>query len=144
METKELRPGNIINYLGDDGKWFVIDVGSISDDGVELFCDYDETLLCGYSKDRIKPVELTEKRVIRFGFTVHYDELCKTLTCEDGIFPNTETHIVWDKEKKECYLDVKFEYIILRKIKYVHQLQNIFFLFTGEELVKGDADLRVF
>jgi len=79
----------------------------------------------------IEPIQLTEEWLLRFGFKlekdVDYFYVIKTkqkgITLE--VEPNGRT-ILFDNK------NIKF--IDILPIKYVHQLQNLYFAITGEEL----------
>ena len=69
----------------------------------------------------VKPIPLTEEWLLKFGFVIHEDGY---ITC-----PNGRQWIL--------HLDNEFEFEALNIIViYVHQLQNLYFALTGEELIK--------
>ena len=112
MKAKELRIGNLVNV---DEKAYKISVGDLYN-------------LENYSKNYghlYKPIPLTEEWLIRFGF---------------------EKKIINERTLKQTIYKSKYYYIslidfrlsidgkIYHKIDFVHQLQNLYFALTGEEL----------
>ena len=78
--------------------------------------------------DRHEPIPLTEEWLVKFGIELNFEELesgFKLLYWVKGAF-NLEI----DKDGK-IYFEVYSHYI---EVKYVHQLQNLYFALTGEEL----------
>ena len=120
MTQKELRIGSFVNYF-DDGEYSII-----------------STLDWGYVhlKDAssieyrfIKSIPLTEEWLVKFGFKYKkkYDAFVKTINkCNEFI-------IAKNVGKKEnyylCDIDIETE------LKNVHQLQNLYFALTNEELI---------
>jgi hypothetical protein len=84
--------------------------------------------------DYVEPIPLTEKWLLKFGFyettKEHYVSGLYTLNKPDGFYINKETM---------CYCDIDYEGTTNDRIKiqYVHQLQNLYFALTGEELTEG-------
>ena len=127
MKTTDLRLGNFISInFGnrDDGK--VITVDGVSD------CEiYNEEY--GYSPcNEFNPIPLTEQWLLDFGFNqsiegqwyIHFDEMCLT------IYEDLPQYIV---EIHDMEMDKSS--IFLKSIQYVHQLQNLYFALTQEELI---------
>lgn len=79
----------------------------------------------------ISPIQLTEEWLLKFGF--EWNKETKTYEHKD-FYP---WHV-----SKSINIDIQnwqvFNYVLKavanRKIKYVHQLQNLYFALTGEEL----------
>ena len=127
MKATELRIGNFISInFGncDDGK--IITVDGISD------CEiYNEEH--GYSPcNEFKPIPLTEQWLLDLGFNqnietqwyIHFDNMCLTL------YEDLPQYIV---EIHDMEMDKSS--IFLKSIQYVHQLQNLYFALTQEELI---------
>jgi hypothetical protein len=119
MRANELRIGNLVfmsrekepKYKGYHGRVFNFDL-----------IDYIEHL---------HPITLTEEWLFKFGFyettKEHYVSGLYTLNKPDGFYINKETM---------SYCDIDYEGTTndTIKIQYVHQLQNLYFALTGEEL----------
>ena len=109
MKTQELRLGNLIyNTKGE--------VDDVDMDALKYMLTYPDPLC------QAKPIPLTEEWFLRFGF--------------DGMFSGAGYH----KDGVEIGYNYNGYYVISTgfKIKYVHQLQNLYFALTGEELTIKD------
>ena len=112
MEAKELRIGN---YLKTDRE--------CQDDYVEVVEIYNENYFCtcsaglNYQKEHVKPIPLTEEWLERFG-------------CDLIVFDITKGDVGFD-----FWLVPKWsDYSISVNLEHVHQLQNLYFALTQEEL----------
>lgn len=110
MKANELRIGNII----DKG---VIDKMLEND----IYVRYDGCFNYG----NVSPIKLTEEWLLRFGFK-------KAIESEYTMDSFQRNNILlWNK-------NLDFSVLIFTptrtEIKYVHQLQNLYFALTGEEL----------
>ena len=126
MNAKELRTGNYVkigeehesyNCVGKTIKW-------------ELSNFY--SLEKGYNNiEWFDSISLTEEWLLRFGFTpiLCFDKP-RTIKCLKQNFSIVS---------KNDYFDFRFNDFKLTQIKYVHQLQNLYFSLTGEELVVSDS-----
>jgi hypothetical protein len=115
MKASELRIGNILHYTDDErlkpeirNKPFYI----VADDILYLSENPDWEF--------IYPIPLTEEILLRCGFKHDCDLI--NMLCKNGIWFNR-------KNMEASFLSSK-----LIKIKYLHQLQNICYALTGEEL----------
>jgi hypothetical protein len=136
MESRELRIGNIVNceYHYNDcpnPKKFnaPIEIESIRRDSVTLstFQDVEIEYLSG--------IPLTEEWLLRFGFSKFLNQYTLITSVHKKDFKNIPFIVL--------YLDNKFEYDDLRfrtNLKYVNQLQNLYFALTGEELTTQELN----
>lgn len=70
-------------------------------------------------------IPLTEDWLLRFGFIKNkFDEFFEIENCQIEIY-------LFDNESKYT---VCVDSVVNKNIKYVHQLQNLYFALTGEEL----------
>lgn len=108
IDVKELRVGNWVDYKGNHCIWDEDDFGEVNY-GILDFTN---------------PIELTEDWLIKFGFQGNYIQLEELqITHEmDGYYLADDNGI-----------GVGVEYI-----KHIHQLQNLYFALTGEELTIKD------
>lgn len=113
MQSKDLRIGNLVKHLD-----YHLEVQKI---GFTKIWIEDGTI----SFDEIEPIKLTEEWCIKFGFQ-------KDL--ENTIYKNINKHCFLCYENKIVTLLEEENNYCLRKIKYVHELQNLYFALTGEEL----------
>lgn len=119
LEVKDLR---VTNFIESDG--VEMPVAMIGFDAVQLFTTQGNLIQARL--DLIKPIELTPDWLDKFGFD------CPAHSFIGSIFHLTE----WDS----CPLNwaVTFNInnaVIVKKLKYVHELQNLYFALTGEELL---------
>jgi hypothetical protein len=125
MKANELRIGNLINCIiydeddnGDEKK--IEAVGKfIGFDPFESFWWVECDLVREYY-DEFAPIPLTEEWLVRFGF--------KKIITAGSIFQFSEFHVQNFSPLGffECRNHIKIE--------HVHQLQNLYFALTGEEL----------
>lgn len=124
MKNTELRIGNKICADGTD---VVFTVNKISKKKINGNLTYD----------RVNPIPLTEKWLIKFGF---YKSNKLFYSIQAGQF--FEISICVKKGPSGCFRSVAFESLefekalghMLGKCEYVHQVQNLYFALTGEEL----------
>lgn len=132
MNSNELRVGNWIKDRG--GKTWQIDSWECHN---KVAAKEPEFNTCGMLLrahplteyiEYLKPIPLTEEWLLRFGFLVTYKKaewtigafrVCKTFDA-DFVYPD------WDIN----YID----------LPYVHQLQNLYFALTGQELTIKEAE----
>jgi hypothetical protein len=132
MNVQELRIGNLIHY---SGSYLTEDNNEFN----ESLAAY--LLLVRDEWDFVKPIPLTEEWLLKFGFKKPLDWHCFKLTLNNS-----------DDERFKSSLQVGFAgcgYVqVCRsginayavKCKYVHQLQNLYFALTGEELNVGSDE----
>jgi hypothetical protein len=115
IKAEELRIGNFF-YPDVDGDAYA---KITAKDILELYSDPID--------DYYKALPLTEEWLIKFGFEKNTDNGC--------LFKNIINYwnfILWEKSN---YIDLIINKSSIRlSIKYVHQLQNLYFSLTGEEL----------
>jgi hypothetical protein len=144
MKLQDLRIGNYIVYeatthivsaIGRSGvySWWVKDGEPVIEyclkdaGGVQVEDPYFDQI------SNYEPMPITEEWLLKFGFTYNgwnYDLGRFTFHAqgkdENGSFYNTEFYITRNSAKTLLLLSYQIE--------YVHQLQNIYFALTGEEL----------
>ena len=106
MNANELRIGNLLQF---GGGFVEVDIVILRDLDI-------------YPQSQLKPIPITKNLLFKFGF--ENQENSNFWRCEQ-----------WD----ELYLlgsDLHFDYEgkTIAIVKYVHQLQNLYFALTGEEL----------
>jgi hypothetical protein len=125
METKELRIGNLLHYklLADN----------ISVRGIGKNCIWlnDSEHAGPISIDYLEPIPLTEEWLEKLGLTKS--------TLDNDFEPNEPKWYSWIKgvfnleiqENGEIWFELYSHY---KHIKWVHELQNLYFALTEEEL----------
>ena len=78
-----------------------------------------------------EPIQLTEEWLIKFGLNKTVDHPGRKLYEHDDIIP------LWFSDKR-VITDFYASRVRIRECKYVHQLQNLYFALTGEELTIKD------
>jgi hypothetical protein len=115
----ELRIGNLLDV---DGKFWA--VGDIVTNPFELFFiennDYNHSL-------NAKPIPLTEEWLLKFGFKYNEDSQ------ENEVYKNGIILLLLRRNPIRFTL---LTTVFSIKLQYVHQLQNLYFALTGEELIK--------
>jgi hypothetical protein len=130
MKDNELRRGNLVTV--DPSSNFdedIIIVESINEEGINL--KYDDTIdsICPeFFFEDIYGIPI-EEWLIKFGFKRKYDYFFININMHDSLF--------YDIEKKLIELSITdFASLTmdLSHIKYVHQLENLYYTLTGKEL----------
>ncbi len=115
IDAKELRIGNLIDYLGPT----IVNAGIIQEiekDGVENYAN---------------PIPLTEEWLVKVGFVKSMDE------------NKNEYYIELHKcigllqigySNGRMYVSINSDEVELPNIKHAHQVQNLYVALTGEEL----------
>lgn len=144
MKTFELRIGNLIqldptrDWIYGDGELGlpkgVYSVKSISEEGINC-TNYAESGLYWESLDRHVGIPITEEWLSKFGVEKDNDPNHEIFGKYD--LPDIQGWPISIEEQEnrgtEFSVQVNEEYEIA-KIEYVHQLQNLYFSLTGQEL----------
>lgn len=154
MKAEEFRIGNFLQQHD-----FIIEVNAINNYSGELMPVKGINGVEGewWGLDEFEPIPLTEEWLLKFGFRLEgiskyvcgYNLIKRTdkIYCET-IFPigedrNIQLDVILNEDETELRrIGIRgFDYSGMRgisnsplDIKYVHQLQNLFFALTGEEL----------
>jgi len=143
MDAKDLRIGNLVTDEFYDSFETIFEVESIDDKGINLSIQddgksaeiADRWIKPEYTFDLLFGIPLTEDWLIKFGFDKLENDIPTYFKCFGNLIED-------DYEFSfNIYVDSELNYFITvfgRKIiiKYVHQLQNIYFAITEEELNK--------
>jgi len=142
MEVKELRIGNIVDMkyinFGSDGSHWEPNTFQIKD--FEYINNFP---------DNYKPIPLTEEWLVKFGFCQEGSESGDDGGMELGTAPMEKDKLcfLWQPrkgrytDKSQIGLWITKNYgsdgfkLSIKLVKYVHQLQNLYFALTGKELV---------
>jgi len=123
MKTTELRIGNYFHH-----EETLVDVSIIH--RTHFYCESIDGISHGNSfQENFQPIPLTEEWLLKFGFNkeenaFYYPYKAIFITINLGKYP-----YIGLCRKEDYALTDEFEYI-----KYVHQLQNLYFALTGNEL----------
>ena len=124
IKANELRIGNKLNFLGDVVTFK--NITEIREDGIFWIKTFEPKI---ESKNfHFKPIEITENWLLIFGFKKRKNR---------HLF-HWENKIVISEYKDEFenffYPKTGYDIRFSNEIKYVHQLQNLYFALTGAEL----------
>lgn len=131
MEAKDLRIGNIIECDNIEYNVWDISGGYV---GLDSAVKDHHTTKC---LDKINPIPLTDKHLDRLGFKSNGDEDDEEWYCISQ--PHFALFLGLDGTWKMIF----DTYFIDIEIKYVNQLQNIFYFLENEELVLNTQAGRV-
>jgi hypothetical protein len=132
LTAQELRIGNYINDINHPERECQV---------FRLTCGTDYNIAYSYGKcyedgyandklDQLQPIPLTEEWLLKFGWNYHKSEDCVYYSHSWG--KNGMEIIVKDYHYKGFELELgKARF---KSIEYVHQLQNLYFALTGNEL----------
>ena len=125
LKAKELRIGNYVEYRIEDEldsrkEWWEVTV--IDSDDIN-WLEKESPESTDY-----RPIPITEEWLLNFGF--------KKLVNNFSFLENSIYSI--EKEKKDWQVYYSSNDRMLN-IKYIHQLQNLFYCLCGEELTFSDA-----
>jgi hypothetical protein len=126
MKASELR---ITNYLKDQ-KGRLCEIYELRhDEGVKA-----RAIEGPFTSLPCEPIPLTEEWLLNFGFEQDYNCFVKSTGQLDLIIFSSDTLVAKANDLKPGEFYFCFHKIIVM-IKYVHQLQNLYFALTGEELI---------
>lgn len=128
MDVKELRIGNIIlaDYGGDVGLKEII-VFQINESG----CVFDEESNELWN-ETLKGIPITEEWLKIFGFEPFVKDGKEYWRTEHHMFINGHWRFRFSQKSKELILYIHGDYI--RHIEFIHELQNVYFSLTNEEI----------
>jgi len=119
MKPEELKIGN---YVYDEGK-----VEKISANAFWAYIEYN----CDFDELGLNPIPLTEQWLIDFGF--ESTEISSNII---SWYNHSMAINTYSKSKVDYYWLRGYQNNVSNHIKYVHQLQNLYYALTGKELTK--------
>lgn len=144
MKASELRIGNFIGWYEPKHEILPVKVNGIVGKMIyaQVNCTFQQ---CHENYQSFKPIPLTEEWLLKFGLFKLIDNRDKWY-CEDkGVFSfhgkiHSSDYFISTNDFKIFHLCIatlddgmeSWEY--LTELKYVHQLQNLYFALTNEEL----------
>ena len=127
MKSIDLRIGSTYHSV----KW-KIPVTLEAEDIAELVVMADGANIDHYIDSVFQPIPLTEEWLVKFGFNEKYKSTSNRWTkWAEGVNAGLELH---DCEDEHGNIHGVFLHDFTLEVKYVHQLQNLYFALTGEEL----------
>ena len=120
IQANDLRIGDLVNYHDDD---IVFQVTEISKLGIGVKNDTEETWI---EYDRFSPIKLTPELLEKCGFEMDGSYQCP-------LWKNIKGFEFWDEYGTGAY-SYRFMNSFDVELKYLHQIQNLYFTITGSEL----------
>ena len=134
MKATELRIGNLVWHIGlGEAK-----VGELRKDAIVLLNPKDDK---GFKYEpmnnfhRIEPIPLTEEWLLKFGFNKEYQKGYIGIDVCNSDFVLTEPLKMGEWQTNYTFQFETGSVPKFKEIEYVHQLQNLYFALTGEELI---------
>jgi hypothetical protein len=134
IKASDLRIGNKFECMGMIQT--VFEILDNTDKGRIIQKGYEHLILCKENGNQYKPIEisgipLTEEWLLKFGF--HYSE-------KGFYWKNWGTNGFQTLDYDTGYKRFRFELgqYYYKVLDYVHQLQNLYYALTGEELTSSD------
>jgi hypothetical protein len=118
IQANELRIGNYVKALGE----YRMVIGITSGKFPSSYVKFEG--LIPLKIIHLKPVELTEEWLIKLGFQSE-EAFCYEL---DDILINTSRELIWIHTKCKNNVELGMPY-------YLHELQNLYFALTKNELI---------
>jgi len=142
MKASELRIGNIITIVS--AEYWVGEITSITHTKEEYKISNDNVQ--NISIECCKPIPLTEEWLVKFGFE-HVGFISNKILSTNGgnngfdgaiEFKNDNDSVLKYNDKIYFVIDINSDdygnNYTVKEVNYVHQIQNLYFAFTGEEL----------
>jgi hypothetical protein len=130
MKANELRIGNLLLDRGD--KLLRLDYWDFMKPAQRMFIEGSEVHSLTEDLEYCKPIPLTAEWLLRFGF---YQSMSWTYAIE----LKGNLKLVYYLGEKVWSIGFK-SYSDFSNLKYVHQIQNLYFALTGEELTYGGGE----
>ena len=133
IKANELRIGNYVNY---EQTTHLI-TGVNIDYSISVWVDKEnQEFLYQHQNNELKPIPLTEEWLIKFGFEKYSTKsefycLDSTSIYEGTLNYNYKNNFISLSGMNDDYHE---ELILVKPMLYVHQLQNLYFALTNEEL----------
>lgn len=135
MKATDLRIGNLVTDEFYDSFNTILKVESINEFGINLIIEDDGNYPEIASRwiepeltfDKLRGIPLTEEWLLKFGFEKQKNNWKRICICNDW------TYLYWER-LAGLEVSVNKHSIMLPHINSVHQLQNLYYALTNEEL----------
>lgn len=137
MKASKLRCGNLVyaqsvhkgryqNYILNKKKIVIVEsILDLVEYGGKINNNHDSW---DYDLENVNGIDLTEEWLLKFGFEQSFED-----EENNSIFINGAFEVTKHCFKSEFWMDLHL--ITPNRIRYVHQLQNLYFVLTGNELI---------
>lgn len=119
MKAEEFRIGN---YLIEAKSSMIVQVTDLSENRIGVTGDFK-------GRWQSVPIPITEEWIVNLGLGVQYNQEWVLVDKKWGVY------FVYDEDNDIWNVNLKNHYEFAT-IKYVHQLQNLYFALTNKELIK--------
>jgi len=134
MEAKELRLGNYVYVEAFDSIATISALGKVPnliENAYSNYIGFDIEGI-GYGQNACNPIPITEEWLVKFGF----EKVIIYSVVEQIHYQNSNCWIYLIQNGFEFELITKGgRFNLFKTYKYVHELQNLYFAITGEELI---------
>lgn len=120
----ELRLGNYVNYRNQ-----IVKTTGLHFNMFECGNPDDENWMCTGKVEDVHPIELTEELLGKIGFEGEMYEFC--LLADDA---NITVNLIENRVDISFFGNCEAELLIKYNVKYLHQLQNVYYCLTNQEL----------
>jgi hypothetical protein len=129
MKATELRIGNLVNGVLTQ-KPYIIDAWALREMESGNYQNSQDT-----ETKVFEPIQLTEEWLLKFGFIRHHYDYANDVIYIKNIADNEidNAEFEWGVYPNELGSGIQIKN--RKSLKYVHQLQNLYFALTGKELV---------
>jgi hypothetical protein len=122
MKAIELRIGNYVKFDNHEDEYYKVsgcDISELSDELIDL---------------NASPIPLTEEWLLKFGFIRHHYDYANDVIYIKNIADNEidNAEFEWGVYPNELGSGIQIKN--RKSLKYVHEIQNLYFALTGEEL----------
>ena len=122
MRVEELRIGNIVKTINTIDIFKLVSIGYDYVLLTDEYNDYDSLI------EELKPIPITEEWLLKFGFDLINNEYHQSR--------NHDLKLHWTVNKNKMIPEFnEKKFVTGYDFKYVHQLQNLYFALTGNELI---------
>jgi hypothetical protein len=130
MKASELRIWNLVNY-------------ETERESVTMEITYEYIRLIHNGANKFKPIPLTEEWLLKLGFKNDGTKEDNEFYSKEILGDNKSTYKIFIRINdgiSDCLISEKISYsesehvIVPKFVKHVHQLQNLYFALTNEEL----------
>lgn len=115
MKATELRIGNYLHTLSQNK------ITGVSENKIKAENKN------WYDKDIFRPIPLTEEWLLKFGLVMIKEE-DRTIYCNESIEVSDKLFVYFSVGKDGRFVGIRI-------VQYVHELQNLYFSLTAEELI---------
>lgn len=122
MNAQELRIGNYVNWVDRKSDARILNLADFN-----IVCDS-----LNNNEPYFKPIPLTEERLLEFGFEIKDKNYSLNVGGELFRYAIKDGFVIWKTHRNLWQMN---EYTNnYTQYEYIHQLQNLYFALTGEEL----------